>query len=217
MPSPELSGKSETPLEAYKKTLHEIDRQGAKIHSYYISNQLGNFVERNVAIDSFDTHRGVVDEHGEFELLMIRVHVVNRSLVRDWIILPDGDIWTCGVNRDNPNVLEFDTIECPTSEELIRDQEYLMPVAAIKAGLVWDDDAKEFKQPAVDEQEEATKEFLAVFGDDPEVVHVSSKNIRRGFSSNTKPPVVFDDSDEGMEIAKLNGLRPPRVYLPTGQ
>lgn len=247
MPSLELSTKSETPLEAYKKAIYTIDRQGATIHGYYISNQLGNFVEKNVVIDSFDTHRGIVDGHGEFEVLMIRVYAVNRSLLRDWIILPDGDIWTCGVNRDNPNVLEFDTIERPTSEELIRDQEHLMFAAAIKAGLVWDDDAKEFKQPAVDEHEEAVerrfqlthftsnanikimtdrdsgalnpadeeaaKRFL---GDCPEVAFAGGKNVRRGVSLDTKPPVVIADSDGETRLAQDMGLPTP-LDLPREQ
>lgn len=130
-----ISVKTETPFDAVNKANAAIDRQGARILAYYISSQIGNLAGKIVPLDAFETHKGISEEHGEFEIGMVRVYSTNRSLLRDWVILPDGNIWTCGVNEQNPDLLELDTLERPTDKELIKDRTMLMDAVAAKAGV----------------------------------------------------------------------------------
>lgn len=150
--SPELSRSeaqlsAESTLKAFRRAETVIDTKGARIHAYYISAQIGDLVENYVPIEALEIHTGTVEGHGEFDLLMIRGFSTNRSLLRDWIILPNGQIWTCGVNQANPDLLELDTLELPTNEELVQDRKMLMDTIVPKTGLVIDPKTGEYKKP----------------------------------------------------------------------
>ena len=140
-----IPGQAEATLAAFKRADAAIDWKGGRIHAYYISSQIGDLTMRLVPQDAFETHRGIVEGHGEFEIGMIRIYSTDRSLLRDWLILPDGDIWTCGVNRAHPDLLELDTLKHPTTKELIRDRGMLMDAVAVKAGLFIDPKTGEYK------------------------------------------------------------------------
>jgi len=117
------------------KSKDKIDRVKGNL-AVKIRTEFENFTKTLTKFDPnlLDEIKGISKEHGEFDLLALRIPHVEGGLMEDWIIFPDGEMYTARVTQSNPDVVDLDTFEIPTDDQLINGRNELLSNLSIRFG-----------------------------------------------------------------------------------
>ena len=155
-----LSENQLTTVGLFERAASKIQK-GADFHASSISAEMYKLAG-GLKLDNFDVHIGTSREHGKFGLLALRVHS-SKSLKHDWIILPDGRIFTAESEESRPILIDLDTFEHPDSRELVEDEDRIINALAFKAGLLRDKKTGNFVEKTEGgERNDFEEVFLAI-------------------------------------------------------